>query len=64
MYMAVATDIMDKELNAARKAIWSLAFSEHSSQDVSHEDDVNRKATVVVEHLIQASDVLWSLARM
>ncbi|CAB9514382.1 Receptor-type guanylate cyclase gcy [Seminavis robusta] len=51
-----ATDIMDKELGAARKARWELAFSEEAKEEPK-EATVNRKATIVIEHLIQASDV-------
>ena len=52
----MATDIMDKDLGAARKSRWNTAFSEQSTRD----DTVvalNRRATIVIEHLIQASDV-------
>jgi len=52
----MATDICDKELNALRKARWNMAFSE-TPIDTIPEDDKNRKATIVIEHLIQASDV-------
>lgn len=46
---------MDKELGAARKERWNLAFS----HEAASEDDkvIDRKATIVIEHLIQASDV-------
>lgn len=48
---------MDKSLGQARKDRWNKAFSE----GLAHEEDaktcVNRKATIVIEHLIQASDV-------
>jgi hypothetical protein len=50
----MATDIVDKELQALRKARWETAFSETKMPD---ELDMNRKATIVIEHLIQASDV-------
>ncbi|CAB9505272.1 Receptor-type guanylate cyclase gcy [Seminavis robusta] len=59
----MATDIMDKELGAARKARWSRAFKAESDdlgQSLLPEDaqaKINRKATIVIEHLIQASDV-------
>jgi len=52
----MATDIMDKELGNARKARWNKAFSE-SPLPESESDAVNRKATIVIEHLIQASDI-------
>ena len=58
----LATDIFDKELQAVRKNRWDIAFR-HISYKVesSPEDDVNRKATIVIEHLIQASDVAHTM---
>ena len=50
----MATDIFDKDLAALRKKRWDKAFG--GEDDFSHEA-INRKATVVMEHLIQASDV-------
>jgi class 3 adenylate cyclase len=56
--MVMATDIMDKDVGAQRKARWEKAFSEQSTgSDEDTRVDVNRKATIVIEHLIQASDV-------
>lgn len=55
----MATDIVDKELKALRNARWEKAFS---GKDVGNEvDTVNRKATIVIEHLIQASDVAHTM---
>mmetsp|Transcript_21694 Transcript_21694/g.53584 ORF Transcript_21694/g.53584 Transcript_21694/m.53584 type:complete len:1189 (-) Transcript_21694:77-3643(-) len=55
----LATDIFDKQLNSLRRKRWDLAFhgavSDLESEDTR--DNVNRKATIVIEHLIQASDV-------
>ena len=51
----MSTDIFDKELSALRKARWQKAFSV-PDEDAATED-INRKATIVIEHLIQASDV-------
>ena len=56
----MATDIMDKELGAKRKARWNKAFSDGedcASQDEDEQMKINRKATIVIEHLIQASDI-------
>ena len=62
--IVLATDIMDKQLGALRKAHWEKAFSDESvksggssSSKGEASKDVNRKATIVLEHLIQASDV-------
>jgi hypothetical protein len=54
--VVLATDIFDKELGALRKNRWTKAFDEISLRE-SPVDDANRKATIVIEHLIQASDV-------
>jgi hypothetical protein len=63
----MATDIMDKDLKAIRDMRWAKAFVDSgmsmeenvSQQEMS--DRVNRKATVVIEHLIQASDVCHTM---
>jgi hypothetical protein len=73
----MATDIMDKDLKKLRDDRWKKAFdSEHdvvSSSDVSMSDSctglmddaskdaINRKATIVIEHLLQASDVAHTM---
>lgn len=51
----MATDIFDKELKALRESRWDIAF--HSKE---HDSDIafkHHKATIVIEHIIQASDV-------
>lgn len=62
----MATDICDKDLIKARNKRWDLAFSSTSSKDLRPETNSKgkkdsltsfRKATVVIEHLIQLSDV-------
>eukprot|EP00980_Cylindrotheca_fusiformis_P015176 scaffold4199_cov101-Cylindrotheca_fusiformis.AAC.4 len=56
----LATDIVDRELQALRKARWETAFSKNATGDASKDTGVeseDRKATIVIEHLIQASDV-------
>ena len=58
--VVLATDIMDKDLGALRKDRWNKAFSE-CPQDESPEVTQNRKATIVMEHLIQASDVAHTM---
>ena len=55
----IATDIFDKELAAARKARWEKAFDESFSEE--QRQGINRKATIVIEHLIQASDVAHTM---
>jgi 3'5'-cyclic nucleotide phosphodiesterase len=61
----MATDIMDKDLKNARNDRWTKAFAgpsevEGTERTLSYQeniDQVNRKATIVIEHMIQASDV-------
>eukprot|EP00980_Cylindrotheca_fusiformis_P008664 scaffold1849_cov115-Cylindrotheca_fusiformis.AAC.2 len=56
----MATDIVDRELQALRKTRWETAFANIDSAAESLKDRVeseDRKATIVIEHLIQASDV-------
>jgi hypothetical protein len=56
----MATDIMDKDLKNDRNARWSKVFTEQPAQE-SPADVINRKATIVIEHLIQASDVAHTM---
>jgi class 3 adenylate cyclase len=53
-----ATDIIDKDLKAARNTRWEKAFSMTGS---SRQEQINRKATIVIEHIIQASDVAHTM---
>lgn len=63
----MATDIADKELGQLRKERWNKAFdlndSSSSSDEIENDPiaDVNRKATIVIEHLIQASDIAHTM---
>jgi len=62
----LATDIFDKHLGAVRKARWAKAFGRDLDGDEqnNNDDDVhamNRKATIVLEHVIQASDVAHTM---
>jgi hypothetical protein len=50
----MATDIFDKELNEDRKSRWEQAFSEETLPGI---DKNTLRATIVLEHIIQASDV-------
>jgi hypothetical protein len=55
--VVLATDIVDKDLKALRNARWEKAFQEGepSQVEISNEDAINRKATIILEHLIQVS---------
>jgi hypothetical protein len=57
----LATDIMDRDLQDLRKNRWAKAFSPEESMPTNTNEDVNRKATIVIEHIIQASDVAHTM---
>ncbi|CAB9515757.1 Guanylate cyclase [Seminavis robusta] len=65
--LVLATDIMDKDLGAQRKDRWARAFNSNEgplpsqSSKENKETEVNRKATIVLEHLIQASDIAHTM---
>ena len=54
----MSTDIVDKDLKQLRNSRWDVAFNKDgTSSDDNPRDEVNRKATIVIEHIIQASDI-------
>ena len=54
----MSTDIVDKDLKALRNGRWDKAFKNDGTiTDDNQRDAVNRKATIVIEHIIQASDI-------
>ncbi|CAJ1935354.1 unnamed protein product [Cylindrotheca closterium] len=56
----MATDIVDKDLKNLRNNRWDKAFKNQANiEELDNEsrESINRKATIVIEHLIQASDV-------
>jgi 3'5'-cyclic nucleotide phosphodiesterase len=55
----LATDIMDKDMIALRNKRWDAAFASDAEQQSRLA--INRKATIVIEHLIQASDVAHTM---
>jgi len=62
----MATDIVDKDLKKLQQDRWETAFGDTTGEDA--QTSTNRKATIVIEHLIQASDVShtmqhWSIYR-
>jgi hypothetical protein len=71
----MATDIMDKDLVTLRDSRWKKAFeserdivsscgnvkSDSVLLDHISRDTINRKATIVIEHLLQASDVAHTM---
>lgn len=59
--VVMATDIMDKELNGFRARRWERAFGTDADIQESEKDKVDRKATIVIEHMIQAADVAHTM---
>lgn len=65
----MATDLGDKQSKELRNGRWKKAFSEGEEvKEESLSNSTNRKATIVIEHLIQAADIAhtcqhWSLYR-
>eukprot|EP00980_Cylindrotheca_fusiformis_P020677 scaffold7712_cov116-Cylindrotheca_fusiformis.AAC.1 len=57
----MATDIVDRELQALRKARWETAFDPTAETLDDGVESKDRKATIVIEHLIQASDVAHTM---
>jgi len=54
----IATDIFDMEMKSFRDSRWEKAFkSKYVNQGSDSIDDWNRKATITIECIIQASDV-------
>ncbi|CAB9516338.1 Receptor-type guanylate cyclase gcy [Seminavis robusta] len=56
----MSTDIVDKEMKKLRNDRWDKAFKNGDNAnfvDENPRDEVNRKATIVIEHIIQASDI-------
>jgi 3'5'-cyclic nucleotide phosphodiesterase len=51
----IATDILDPDLKKLRNMRWENAFSDSQKDD--GEKTLNRKATIVMQHLLEASDV-------
>jgi 3'5'-cyclic nucleotide phosphodiesterase len=56
----MATDIADPNLKTLRNLRWDLAFSS-ATHDPNPHGTVFRKATIVIEHLIQASEVAHTM---
>lgn len=65
MQSVLATDICDPDLKNLRNTRWDRAFKNGSSSEGESREDTkaanDRKATIVIEHLIQASDVAHTM---
>jgi 3'5'-cyclic nucleotide phosphodiesterase len=56
----LATDIFDQELRAIRTNSWNKVFG-GASHDDSPQDFTNRRATVVIQHIVMAADVAHTM---
>lgn len=64
----MATDIFDADLRALRQKRWEKSFPEGPSDFTCENEEANCRATIVMEHIMQASDVShtmqeWNLYR-
>ena len=57
----LATDIVDKQLKALRNNRWQTAFTVRPPSAEDAQVTQNRKATIVIEHMIQAADVAHTM---
>eukprot|EP00529_Nitzschia_sp_RCC80_P007795 CAMPEP_0113497756 /NCGR_PEP_ID=MMETSP0014_2-20120614/30795_1 /TAXON_ID=2857 /ORGANISM="Nitzschia sp." /LENGTH=1255 /DNA_ID=CAMNT_0000391707 /DNA_START=97 /DNA_END=3864 /DNA_ORIENTATION=+ /assembly_acc=CAM_ASM_000159 len=57
----MATDIMDKELKEVRNDRWARSFSSSDVAGSDVKEPSSERATVVIDHLIQASDVAHTM---
>lgn len=59
----MATDIADREVNQLRSKKWNKAFVETDVRggELMTHDEINRKATVVIESIIQMADVAHTM---
>merc|ERR1711957_668642 len=60
----LATDIFDKEMKSFRDSRWEKAFKPSHEDSITRSqnyDDWNRKATITIECIIQASDVAHTM---
>ncbi|KAL3919374.1 MAG: hypothetical protein SGILL_003786, partial [Bacillariaceae sp.] len=60
----LATDVFDKDLKKDRQDRWDKAFQDIDPEDMDEFDMqklTNMKASIVIEHLIQASDVAHTM---
>lgn len=57
----VATDIADKDLKSKRERRWEDAFKGEKGDVSFKQTDIDRKATIVFEYIIQASDICHTM---
>jgi hypothetical protein len=59
--LSIIADIFDKELNELRKVRWEKGFTADDLDEEKADTKNDLKATVVIEHLMQASDVCHTM---
>ena len=59
--LVMATDIFDKEMKATRNMRWDKVFHSDMADAVEDTEFRNLKATIVIEHIIQAADVAHTM---
>lgn len=60
----LATDIADRQVNENRKEKWEKAFRSSPAANATPlqlQEDMNRKSTAVIEHIVQVSDVAHTM---
>ncbi|KAG7363087.1 3'5'-cyclic nucleotide phosphodiesterase [Nitzschia inconspicua] len=55
--VVIATDIFDKDMKELRSRRWEKAFHQENEASLSQVDEFNLKGTIVLEYIMQASDV-------
>jgi hypothetical protein len=55
--VVIATDIFDNDMKELRNKRWEKAFQQHNLASFSQSDEFNLKGTIVLEYIMQASDV-------
>jgi class 3 adenylate cyclase len=59
--LVMATDIFEKEMKSIRESRWERVFHSDISDGLSTSEFRNLKATIVIEHIIQAADVAHTM---
>jgi len=60
--LVLATDCMDEEKIQVQNSVWEKAFGDQSIHTGLNEEELkNLKATMVIEHIIQASDFSYTM---
>ena len=60
-FVSIGKDVMDKDLNSVRRKRWDQAFGSNTDQEEPQKTKIDRKATIVIEHLIQSADIAHTM---